>query len=234
MSQPKTDILGGYGFALRTFYVTCSQLVVTRFWSVNRWSSDERKLPDVPPRLEMLINGIATIDLDSISVIGKKDNPKELSLRLTSDTNSKTKWEDHRASVEVLARDAPHPLKEELYKRLSKTPPTADLSVFEEDLIDDEFKTTLVKKGWYLECQVPYGILSELVSDIVSGRIEECKIGIDWEMGAIRYERTPPHRPADWGVITYFPETTPEPLWGCVTFLNWQPTARKAHMPKVN
>jgi hypothetical protein len=92
MTDAEAKPFGGYGFAIRTFWIKGRDLVVAR-----RWERERLIEPSAGSRFSTSITGNAVSEKDSVDVIGKARETKEFSLTIRSDETAKQEWEWHKA-----------------------------------------------------------------------------------------------------------------------------------------
>lgn len=83
---------GGYGHAIRTFWIRGRDLVIARLWE-REWLVD----PDAGARFSTSIRGKAVSEEDSVCVIGKERESREFDLTIRSDEHAKRTWEWSKA-----------------------------------------------------------------------------------------------------------------------------------------
>ena len=229
MTDTETKSFGGYGFAIRTFWIKGTDLVVSR-----RWERESRIEPGAGGRFSTSITGKAVSEKDSVCVIGKDRKTKEFALTIKSDEYAKQKWETIRRLEELVTKnDGTTPelrVRAHIFEALDKKPPTAALFV-----TDDDWEIGS-KGGWSIECAVPSPVLAQLEAELLAQRAHELYIGIEWEGGLVRDEHAPPSVPTSWGLFTINEKQGPETLHGHVKLIGWRasdaPAALDEFMPE--
>lgn len=214
MTDARTKLFGGYGFAIRTFWIKGTGLTVSR-----RWKRQETIDPDPGDRFSTSISGKAISEKDSVCVIGQENREiKEFALTIKSDAYATQEWERIRSIEElVIKNDGTTPelrVRAHIFEQLSKDPPTATLFV-----TDDDWETG-IKGGWSIECAIPPSVLAQLEADLLAQRAHELHMGIKWEGALVRDEHAPPSFPTSWGLFTI--AKNPEPLHGHVKSISWR------------
>jgi hypothetical protein len=80
MTDTETKPFGGYGFAIRTFWISGTDLVVSRRWE-REWLIE----PNAVARFSTSITGKAASEKDSVCVIGKDRETREFDLTIRSE-----------------------------------------------------------------------------------------------------------------------------------------------------
>jgi hypothetical protein len=213
MTDARTKLFGGYGLAIRTFWINGAGLTVSR-----RWKRQETIDPDPSDDISTSISGKA-ISEDTVCVIGQENREiKEFDLTITSDAYATQKWESIRNIEElVIKNDGTTPelrLRARTFERLSKDPPTAILFV-----TDDDWEIAS-RGGWSIECAIPPSVLTQLEADLLAQRAHELHMGIEWEGALVRDEHAPPGFPTSWGLLTIAKYR--QPLRGYVKSISWR------------
>lgn len=217
MTDTETKPFGGYGFAIRTFWIKGRDLVVARRWK-REWLID----PSAGARFSTSITGKAVSEKDSVCVIGKDRETKEFDLTIRSDETAQQEWEWHKAN-DIHENDGNTPelrVSGRISEVLGKTPPTATLFVFDDD---SEIGS---KGGWSIECAVPPPVLARLETEVLAQRASDIYIGIEWTAGLVRDEHAPPSFPTSWGLFTINERHGPEPLRGHIKLIGWRVSDR--------
>jgi hypothetical protein len=214
MTDTDTKPFGGYGFAIRTFWIEGTDLTVSR-----RWRREEYGIGG-GDRFSTSIEGKAVSEKDDVCVIGKSDREtKEFALTIKSDEHAKQEW-DHSSSIEALVAGGDKSSTPELrvkfhaFETFSKNSPTATLFV-----MDDDWEIGS-KGGWSIECAIPSSVLAQFEAELLVQRVHKLFIGIEWKGGLVRDEHAPPSVPTSWGLFTI--AETPEPLRGYVNSIGWR------------
>ncbi len=213
MPDTETKPFGGFGFAIRTFWINGTDLSVSRRWERRRLMD-----PEAGDRFSTSIAGKALSEKDSVCVIGKDGDVKEFDLTIRSDEAAKQEWEWHQAN-DIYEYDGSTPelrVKARINEILSETPPTATLFV-----TDDDWEIGS-KGGWSIECAVPPSVLARLEAELLAQRVHEIYMGIEWAAGLVRDEHAPPSFPTAWGLFSVPEGYGPEPLRGHVKFIGWR------------
>jgi hypothetical protein len=219
MTDTETKPFGGYGFAIRTFWISGTDLVVSRRWE-REWLIE----PNAVARFSTSITGKAVSEKDSVCVIGKDRETREFDLTIRSDETAKREWEWHKAN-DIYENDGTTPelrVSGRISEILSETPPTATLFVTTDDW---EIGS---KGGWSIECAVPPSVLTQLEAEVLAQRARDLYMGIEWAAGLVRDEHAPPSFPTSWGLFTINERHGPEPLRGHVKLIGWRVSDRVA------
>jgi hypothetical protein len=221
MTDTETKPFGGYGFAIRTFWISGRDLVVSR-----RWDREWLVEPNAEARFSTSITGKAISEKDSVCVIGKDGETREFDLTIRSDETAKREWEWHKANHNAIyTNDGTTPelrVSGRISELLSEKPPTATLFVTADDW------EIGIKGGWSIECAVPPSVLAQLEAEVLAQRARDLYIGIEWAAGLVRDERAPPSFPTSWGLFTINGRYGPEPLRGHVKLIGWRVSDRVA------
>jgi hypothetical protein len=205
---------GGYGFAIRTFWVVGSDLIVAR-----RWKKDDTAEKSSADHLRGLIRGRAISRHDSVGIIGKDNPVKEFSLYVKNDDKIIEEWESVRQLYELeLPHNSSTPemrIRSHIFDELNKNPPSATLFFVEADW------ELGIDAGWTLECAIPSHVFVQLEAELAAGRATEVVFGIRWEGGLVYDEHAPPGYPTSWGLMCVANGKSPEPLRGHVEHIHW-------------
>jgi hypothetical protein len=214
----KQDAYGGYGFAIRTFWIDVSDLHLHSYWS-------RESLITHKPEFSNFVSGKA-VSKDRVRVIGRESVINEFDFTLRVDTDAKNSWEWHKAH-DVLAytdhskyKPEHVRLKKLINERLDADPPTAALFTYEDDW---EIGT---KAGWSIECMVPPEVLAKLTCEIATKTVDTISIGVTWTAGLVYDEHAPPSFPTVWGLFCLEENRSPESLQGHVSSIKWAPSNR--------
>jgi len=214
---------GGFHFTSRHFYVTATNLSISRGWSHSPLIGSK-----AGSEFSVSIMATAVGTHDDVCIIGSFGmfkHSKEFQLRITSDTKAKDRWE-RLAALDILIDkedDTPERrIKNRIREILKESPPTATLFLLEQDKESD------IDESWNLECQIPEGVLEQLLTDIAAGQADTVAIGIEWTAGLVRDEYTPYNYPTTWGMFRLSAEAAPEPLHGHVSVFNWRLTTGRS------
>jgi hypothetical protein len=214
----KQDAYGGYGFAIRTFWLEVSDLHLHSCWSRESLITDK-------PEFSHFVSGKA-VTKDRVRVIGRESAINEFDFTLRVDTDAKNSWEWLKAH-DVLAytdhskyKPEHVRLKKLINERLDADPPTAALFTYEADW---EIGT---KASWSIECKVPPDVLAKLTHEIASKTVDTISIGVKWTAGLVYDEHAPPSFPTVWGLFCLEENRSPESLQGHVSSINWSPSNR--------
>jgi hypothetical protein len=215
MIDTETRPFGEYGFAIRRFWVKCTDLTVSR-----RWERHPLSDPDAAARFSISITGKAISVKDSVCVIGEEDRQtKVFDLILKSDADAKQEWERIRDIAELLVpHDRTTPgmrVRGSSFDRLNKNPPTAAL------LAPFDDQESGGQSEWSIECAIPPSVLAQFEAELLAQRVHELYLGIEWEAGLVRDEHAPASLPTSWGLFTIGEGQTPEPLHGYVKLIRW-------------
>jgi hypothetical protein len=197
--------LDGFEPTLSRFYVTCSNLAVSRMWCADGDAS-----------MRVVIHGAAVADEDDVCVIGTETRSDTFDITITSDINSKAEWELLRANLMGEYKECDtheYRVTQGKYKRLDKAPATA-------------FLLAPQRGEWDLECKVSPSTLEQLEKDIADGRVRAVTIGIEWVCGFAKERglRMGPERPLfgkTWGLFRVSEEDPVEDLLGHVELVKW-------------
>jgi hypothetical protein len=217
MTNTEAKPFGGYGFAIRTFWIKASDLVVARRWE-REWLIE----PSTGSKFSTSITGRAVSEKDSVCVIGKDRETKEFDLTIRSDETAKQEWEWHKAN-DISENDGTTPelrVSGRISEVLGKTPSTATLFV-----TDDDWEIGS-KGGWSIECAVPPSVLAQLEAEVLAQRASNVYIGIEWTAGLVRDKHAPPSFPTSWGLFTINERHGPEPLRGHTKLIGWRASDR--------
>lgn len=221
MVEGDADPFGGFGFAIRTFQVSGSDLRVSRRWQRTPLIGDEGA-----PKSEVTITGTAVGEKDDVCVIGTRRAAAQFHLILTPDSSAKERWEFQKVHEYVIGTDLndnpPDRLLRLQVERFDKVPPTAVLFVYDSD------SEIGIEEGWTLECQMDQSVFNQLCGDLVAGSVDRIFLGIEWEAGLVQYKYAPPSHPNTWGLIRRSEDASPEPMRGYLTSTTWRigkPTA---------
>jgi hypothetical protein len=217
MTDTEAKPFGGYGFAIRTFWIKGRDLVVAR-----RWEREWQIEPSTGSRFSTSITGKAVSEKDSVRVIGKDRETMEFDLTIRSDETAKQEWEWRKAH-DIYEHDGTTPelrLSAKVSELLGKAPPTATLLV-----TDDDWEIGS-KGGWSIECAVPPPVLAQLEAEVLGQRASDVYIGIEWTAGLVRDEHAPPSFPTSWGLFTINERHGPEPLRGHIKLIGWHVSDR--------
>jgi len=218
MTEVKTRPFEAYGVSGRTFWIKCTDLIVSRLWE--RQPYYDR---DAGARFSILIQGKAISATDSVCVIGKEDRAtNEFNLTILSDAYAKQSWEEIRAAEEIVTPNygtTPElQMRAHIFERLNENPPTATLYV-----TDDDWEMG-IKGGWSIECKIPPSILAQFEAELPTQRVPELYMRIKWEAGLVHGEcyGMAIHDPtALWGLFTVGERQTAENLRGHIESIRW-------------
>jgi hypothetical protein len=200
---------GGYGIAIRTFWLTAVNLRISRIWR------GEDVLVEETDQFHIIMSGDATSE-DGISVIGDANRTNQFELSLNA--NDQTEQWTGVADGDQEEATPESKLNKHIYERLDEKPPTATLLRVEPD--DDwEYRT---EGGWFLECSTSKELLDQLVNDVLSGNTNKITIGIKWVGGLVSHEYAPARMPQTWGMLRDEDGRNPVPLMGHLTLLRWE------------
>ncbi len=211
------DAFGGFGLAIRTFWIKAKDLKVGRVWAKDQLGSGG------PGKFTSRIHGVAVSEKDGVCVIGDKKIMHEFALTLNVDTDVSTAWERYKASSVTKFRiNEKTPaeivgLLKFIDERLSEDPPTATLFNYEDDW------EIGIKGGWEISCMIPTEVYDKIEEELRAGLIQSVTLGIDWEAGLVFDKHAPPSFPTNWGMFRIADDETPEPLQGHVTSVRWTP-----------
>ncbi|MDD3936165.1 hypothetical protein [Rhodoferax sp.] len=212
-----TDDFGGFGFAMRTFWIEAKDLKVGREWMRSQLGSGGS------PKFTSRIHGVAVSEKDGVCVIGGKEIRHEFDFTLNVDTDATKAWEWHKANSvtdlrinEKTSGEIVRILKL-IDERLDKDPPTATLFTYEDDW------EIGIKAGWGIECEIPQEVYTKIEEELSAGLIQSVRLGIKWEAGLVFDVHAPPSFPTNWGMFRIADDKSPEPLQGHVTSVGWAP-----------
>ena len=208
MSGADREPFGGYGIAIRTFWIDG-----TNFLSARRWSK-ESTYNSTESNFSTYLSGKA-ITTDSVSVIGGSERVREFGLSIESDEDAKQSWQWHKAN-DVGSYDGNAPelrAKRRINEVLEEAPPTATLFLVEAD------RETGIQRQWNIECKIPRPVLQHFERELLAEQTKRIQIGIRWVFGLILDEHAPLSVPTTWGLFRISDQV--EPLYGHVTSLNW-------------
>jgi hypothetical protein len=212
-----SNALGGFDFAIRTFWIEAKDLKVGREWMKDQLGTGGS------PKFTSGIHGVAVSEKDGVCIIGGKETKHEFDLTLNVDTDAAKAWERHKAfSVRAWRINEKTPgeiigILKLIDEELSKDPPTATLFTYEDDW------EIGIKAGWGLECKIPEEVYAKIEEELNAGRIQSVMLGIHWEAGLVFDVHAPPSFPTNWGMFRIADNMSPEPLQGHVTSVRWTP-----------
>lgn len=218
MTEAKETPFGGFGFAIRTFWIEGSDLSLLRRWS-QPFQPDSG--PDDLPLQEWfstIITGKAMCEKDNVCEIGSTQQTKEFELTIRPRAAVSGITDDlYEHSDESIEGSTPESrLSAEIAKQCSKSPPTATLF-----LLNDNWEIG-TKGGWFLDCAVPANVFNQLEAEVQSNLACNLRLGIKWIAGLVQDKYAPPSFPTSWGLFRVPGQTTPDPLYGHVTLITWR------------
>lgn len=155
---------------------------------------------------------------DEICIIGRQTRTTEFSSRMESNEKVKEDWRDTR----FLSEDSHNRTDSEAWRcvnrirrRLEESPPTATLG-----WVNAEESPT--SGYWYCECMIPIDILKTLEADLLTFRVRDFVIHVEWTNGLVDGGMYAPPRNAKWGLLTFTGNQGPLPMYGHVTSIGWK------------
>ncbi len=208
-----TESFGGFGFAIRTFWLKATELRIGRKWF-------REDIEDGAAKFDFEIGGKAR-SKDAVVIIGETKSTNDFHFHLNADDPAKS-WarvKEIDIAVGWNFEDESTPerrLKKHIYEKLDQAPPTATLFWYETDW------EIGIKESWVIECTIPKEVRDQLVQDILAGKANEISVEIDWECGLVYDKHAPPSVPTAWGLFRTEADGEPEPLHGHVESLTWE------------
>ena len=225
MTDTDRASLGGYGPAIRTFWVKGVDLTVSRLWEGSPLIGT-----DAVDKFSTSIRGRA-ISEDGVCDINQGDQSKEFDLTFRVDTYAKQEWERTRINEAVLVKNdgttAALRLRGLSFERFDKNPPTASLNVYRPD------REIGGEGGWWIECRIPPAVLAQLEADLLAHRARELRVGIEWEVGLVLDEHAPPSVPTLWGLYTINETKGPETLRGYTKSVQWRGSGKPTSLAET-
>ncbi len=219
-----TESFGGFGFAIRTFWLKATELRIGRTW----FREDNE---DGAAKFDFNIGGKAR-SRDAVVIIGETKSTTDFHFFLNADDPAKS-WARVREvyiAVDDHFEDKSTPerrLRKHLYGELDQAPPTATLLSLEAD------RELGIEEGWVIECTIPREVRDQLVQDILARKANEISVGIKWLGGLVRDKHAPPSVTTTWGLFRTEADSSPEPLQGHVESLTWELALPRAEAPDI-
>ena len=224
MAETKEVPFGGYGFAIRTFWIEGSNLSVSRRWAQYFEADPSSGVRNREELFSTSIVGDAICEKDKVCEIGSTRQVTEFTLTIRPEMEVREVADDLFESNDESA-DGSTPesrLSLEIAKQCSKWPATATLFVLKDDWeIGSE-------GGWFLDCAVPKNVFDKLESEVRSNVACNVRLGIKWIAGLVKDKYAPPSVPTSWGLFKVPGRATPEPLCGHTTFVTWSVQSQEA------
>src|SRR4051812_30664291 len=152
MTDTETEAFGGYGLAIRTFWIKGTDLKVSR-----RWTNRESNWDTHDERFSTFISATATSEKDTVRVIGAGDHETtEFHLSIKSDEYAAEEWKLISRLEGAIDGTIPEiRLRARIREMLTENPPTATLFA-----TDDDWEIG-IRRGWSMECAVPPSVLAQ-------------------------------------------------------------------------
>ncbi len=223
MTDDRLETFGGYGLAIRTHWITISELSLTNVWV---------RAPRVSERHASSVLSGTALSKDGVGIIGEAGAVKSFKATLHSDFDKNKEWQWSKGNIYALTPE--HPFRK-FYEQFDADPPTAVLA----PMADPDLERSSVAHGflkndleqpepkWFVECLIADDFFTHICESTTRGDLRSLTMGIRWVPGLIFDKHTPAQAPALWGLWREPGKKYASELRGYVEHLSWDHSARQ-------